>query len=50
MQAVSKVRNDGMIELDTSDVDRWIGKPLGGAVLKDPIHPNDVRRWDGSGP
>ena len=34
-----------MIELDTTDVDRWVGKPLGGGILKDPIHPNDVRRW-----
>ncbi len=42
---MTKVRDDGMIELDTSDVDRWIGKPLGGAVLKEPIHPNDIRRW-----
>jgi len=40
-----KVRDDGLIELDTSDVDRWIGKPLGGGVLKDPIEPNDIRRW-----
>ncbi len=42
---MTKVRDDGMIELDISDVDRWIGKPLGGAVLKDPIQPNDIRRW-----
>jgi acyl dehydratase len=41
----AKVRDDGMIELDTTDVDRWIGKPLGGGVLKDPVHPNDIRRW-----
>ncbi|MDP6076071.1 MAG: MaoC family dehydratase N-terminal domain-containing protein [Myxococcota bacterium] len=41
----SKIREDGMIELDTTDVDRWVGKPLGGGILKDPIHPNDVRRW-----
>jgi hypothetical protein len=34
-----------MIDLDTTDVDRWIGKPLGGGILKDPIHPNDIRRW-----
>jgi acyl dehydratase len=40
-----KVREDGMIELDTSDVDRWVGRPLGGGIMKDPIHPNDVRRW-----
>ncbi len=31
--------------LDTSDVDRWIGVPLGGGRLKDPIHVNDIRRW-----
>ncbi len=41
----AKIRDDGMIELDTSDVDRWIGKPLGGARLKDPVEPNDLRRW-----
>jgi acyl dehydratase len=34
-----------MIELDTRDVDRWIGKPLGGAQLKEVIHVNDLRRW-----
>ena len=41
----TKVRADGIIELDTSDVDRWIGKPLGGGIMKDEIHPNDIRRW-----
>lgn len=40
-----KVRSDGLIDLDTRDVDRWIGRPLGGGRLKDPIHPNDLRRW-----
>ncbi len=40
-----KVRDDGMIELDTTDVDRWVGRPLGGGILKDPLHPNDIRRW-----
>ncbi len=34
-----------MIELDTSDVDKWVGKPLGGGRLKDPIVTNDIRRW-----
>ena len=33
------------VTLDTSDVDRWIGVPLGGGQLKDPIHVNDIRRW-----
>jgi hypothetical protein len=32
-------------KFDTTDVDRWIGVPLGGAYLKDPIAPNDIRRW-----
>ena len=41
----TKVREDGLIELDTTDVDRWIGKPLGGARLKEAIHVNDLRRW-----
>ena len=40
-----KQRADGLIDLDTRDVDRWIGVPLGGGRLKDPIHPNDLRRW-----
>ena len=40
-----KVREDGMIELDTSDVDKWVGRPLGGGRLKDPIVTNDIRRW-----
>ncbi|HMG41888.1 MAG TPA: MaoC family dehydratase N-terminal domain-containing protein, partial [Acidimicrobiales bacterium] len=30
---------------DTTDVDRWVGVPLGGGFLKDPVHPNDIRRW-----
>ncbi|MGI9590721.1 MAG: FAS1-like dehydratase domain-containing protein [Myxococcota bacterium] len=40
-----QVRADGLIDLDTSDVDRWVGKPLGGAHLIDPIVNNDIRRW-----
>jgi hypothetical protein len=33
------------VTLDTSDVDRWLGVPLGGGYLKDPVHVNDIRRW-----
>ena len=40
-----KIREDGMILLDTRDVDRWIGRPLGGARLKEPVEVNDIRRW-----
>lgn len=32
-------------DFDTRDVDRWIGVPLGGGVMKDPVHVNDIRRW-----
>ena len=42
---MTKVREDGIIELDTTDVDRWIGKPLGGGRIKDPVVTNDIRRW-----
>ena len=31
--------------LDTTDVDRWIGVPLGGGRMKDSVGVNDVRRW-----
>ena len=41
----ARTRADGIVELDTTDVDRWVGKPLGGGMLKDPIAPNDLRRW-----
>jgi acyl dehydratase len=40
-----KQRADGLFDLDTRDVDRWIGKPLGGGRLKDPVVANDLRRW-----
>lgn len=33
------------VQLDTSDVDRWLGVPIGGGQLKDPVHVNDIRRW-----
>jgi N-terminal half of MaoC dehydratase len=35
----------GDVTLDTTDVDRWVGVPLGGGYLKDPVHVNDIRRW-----
>jgi hypothetical protein len=31
--------------LDTTDVDRYVGKPVGGGHLKDPIATNEIRRW-----
>ncbi len=32
-------------EFDSSPVDAWIGVRLGGGQMKDPVAPNDIRRW-----
>lgn len=34
-----------MTTLDTRDVDRWIGVPLGGGQMKEPVTATDIRRW-----
>jgi hypothetical protein len=39
------VSKTNLIQLDATDVDRWLGVPLGGGQLKEPIHINDIRRW-----
>ena len=31
--------------MDTREVDKWLGVPLGGGQYRDDIHVNDVRRW-----
>jgi acyl dehydratase len=31
--------------LDTSDVDRYVGRELGGGQLKEPVTVTDIRRW-----
>jgi acyl dehydratase len=31
--------------LDTSGVDEWIGRPIAGEQLKEPVAVNDIRRW-----
>ena len=33
------------VTLDTTDVDRHLGQPVGGGQLKEPISATDVRRW-----
>jgi acyl dehydratase len=33
------------IVLDTSDVDRHVGRPVGGGQLKEPVTVTDIRRW-----
>jgi acyl dehydratase len=34
-----------MTTLDTSDLDRWVGKPVVFAELWDPCNATDIRRW-----
>jgi hypothetical protein len=31
--------------LDTSDIDQYLGKPVASSSLREPIAPNDIRRW-----
>lgn len=38
-------RRQELEELDTSDVDRWVGKPIGGGQLLEPVSRTDIRRW-----
>ena len=33
------------VTLDTTDVDRYVGKPVGGGQQKEPVATNDIRRW-----
>ncbi len=35
----------GLLPLDTSEVDKWIGVPLGGQQFKEPFGTNDIRRF-----
>jgi len=41
----SETSEEEEVVLDTSHVDPWVGIPLGGGQLKDPVAPNDIRRW-----
>jgi acyl dehydratase len=34
-----------LLQLDTSDIDRLIGKPVEGRQYKEPFSVNDIRRW-----
>ena len=37
--------NSPQVELDLSDVDHRVGKPIGGGQLWDPCSSTDIRRW-----
>ena len=36
---------ESRVTLDTTDVDRHLGQPVGGGQLKEPVAVNDIRRW-----
>jgi len=38
-------QTEDAIEFDTTDVDRFVGKPVGGGQLKEPVTVTDIRRW-----
>src|SRR5579871_2689574 len=40
-----KVDQINMEPLDTTETDKWVGVPLGGGQLKEPITVTDIRRW-----
>jgi len=37
--------SESRVTLDTSDVDRHVGRPVGGGQLSEPVAVNDIRRW-----
>jgi acyl dehydratase len=41
----SKAQDLDLSPMDTTDVDKWLGVPLAGTQLKEPITVNDIRRW-----
>ena len=40
-----KTRGTEFPPLDTTETDKWLGLPLGGGQLKEPITVTDIRRW-----
>jgi N-terminal half of MaoC dehydratase len=44
-QPTSAAPDSSHVELDLSDVDHRVGKPIGGGQLWDPCSSSDIRRW-----
>ncbi|WP_372750121.1 MaoC family dehydratase N-terminal domain-containing protein [Litorivivens sp.] len=42
---MSAQAKDSTVQLDMSDVDKWVGKPIIFAELWDPCNATDIRRW-----
>ena len=41
----NKTTKPASVELDLSDVDHRVGKPVGGGQLWEPCSSSDIRRW-----
>ena len=44
-QPSSAAHDSSRVEIDVSDVDHRVGKPIGGGQLWDPCSSSDIRRW-----
>ena len=42
---MERMMAEGDVTLDTSDVDKWVGKPIIFAEFWDPCNATDIRRW-----
>ena len=42
---MSAAVNESTVQLDLSDLDRWVGKPVVFAEFWDPCSATDIRRW-----
>jgi acyl dehydratase len=45
MSEIEKSRDDGMVDLDASDLDNWMGQPMDLQMMREPVAVNDIRRW-----
>lgn len=45
MSAHKESQAESQVQLDLSDVDKWVGKPIVFAELWDPCNATDIRRW-----
>ena len=37
--------DESRVTIDTSDLDQWCGKPMGGGQLREPVTVTEIRRW-----
>jgi acyl dehydratase len=45
VSAKQNIGTPAAVEFDKGDIDRWVGVPLAGSNMKEPVHVGDIRRW-----